>query len=186
MFSTSSGLSLEERLPMDVLQMVATHHERADGSGYPQGLENTAISIFGRIAGIVDSEVNEAATHQVSLALLVLDIHQFGRINIKHGYAAGDSTLHAVAKVLGEVRREGDQVARVGDNQFALILPGVLNSGHAELAAHKIQRLLDVPVYLEHDTIHCVADIGIALFPEHARGTDALLAAADEALRRVQ
>ncbi len=55
MLSTSSGLSLEERLPMDVLQMVATHHERADGSGYPQGLENKAIPIFGRIAGIVDS-----------------------------------------------------------------------------------------------------------------------------------
>lgn len=55
MLSTSSGLSLEERLPMDVLQMVATHHERADGSGYPQGLENPAIPIFGRIAGIVDS-----------------------------------------------------------------------------------------------------------------------------------
>ncbi|MFQ5642616.1 MAG: HD-GYP domain-containing protein [Thiogranum sp.] len=55
MLSTSSGLSLEERLPMEVLQMVATHHERADGSGYPQGLENPAIPIFGRIAGIVDS-----------------------------------------------------------------------------------------------------------------------------------
>ncbi len=55
MLSTTSGLSLEERLPMDVLQMVATHHERADGSGYPQRLENTTIPIFGRIAGIVDS-----------------------------------------------------------------------------------------------------------------------------------
>ncbi len=55
MLSTTAGLSLEERLPMDVLQMVATHHERADGSGYPQCLGNAAIPIFGRIAGIVDS-----------------------------------------------------------------------------------------------------------------------------------
>ncbi|HFD80361.1 MAG TPA: HD-GYP domain-containing protein [Gammaproteobacteria bacterium] len=55
MLSGSSGLTLEERLPIEVLQMVATHHERADGSGYPQGLENAAIPIFGRIAGIVDS-----------------------------------------------------------------------------------------------------------------------------------
>ncbi len=44
-----------EQLDTEVLQMVATHHERADGSGYPQGLENTDIPIFGRIAGIVDS-----------------------------------------------------------------------------------------------------------------------------------
>ncbi len=44
-----------DRLDYDVLQMVATHHERYDGSGYPQGLENHDIPMFGRIAGIVDS-----------------------------------------------------------------------------------------------------------------------------------
>jgi HD-GYP domain-containing protein (c-di-GMP phosphodiesterase class II) len=44
-----------ERIPLEVLKMVATHHERADGSGYPQGLENNEIPLFGRIAGIVDS-----------------------------------------------------------------------------------------------------------------------------------
>ena len=43
------------RFDIEVLQMVATHHERADGSGYPQGLQNEDIPIFGRIAGIVDS-----------------------------------------------------------------------------------------------------------------------------------
>jgi HD-GYP domain-containing protein (c-di-GMP phosphodiesterase class II) len=42
-------------IPADVLRMVATHHERADGSGYPEGLQNDAIPIYGRIAGIVDS-----------------------------------------------------------------------------------------------------------------------------------
>ncbi len=55
MLSCSSRKSLQEKLPMDVLQMVATHHERADGSGYPQGLSCDDIPIFGRIAGIVDS-----------------------------------------------------------------------------------------------------------------------------------
>ena len=53
--SSSPRAPLDERLPMDVLQMVATHHERTDGSGYPQGLKNSEIPIFGRIAGIVDS-----------------------------------------------------------------------------------------------------------------------------------
>lgn len=45
----------KKRLSVEVLQMVATHHERADGSGYPQGLTNQDIPIYGRIAGIVDS-----------------------------------------------------------------------------------------------------------------------------------
>ena len=43
------------RTDIDILQMVATHHERADGSGYPQGLKNHDIPMFGRIAGIIDS-----------------------------------------------------------------------------------------------------------------------------------
>ncbi len=52
--NTSQNVS-GSRLPMEVLQMIATHHERADGSGYPQGLSNNEIPLFGRIAGIVDS-----------------------------------------------------------------------------------------------------------------------------------
>ena len=51
-----------EGLPVDVVNMVATHHERADGSGYPQGLLNNKIPLFGRIAGIVDSY--DAMTNQ--------------------------------------------------------------------------------------------------------------------------
>lgn len=135
---------------------------------------------------ILDSEVTEAGTHQVSLALLLVDIRQFSRINMRYGYTSGDTVLQAVANVLEQVRREGDQVARIGDDQFALVLPGILNSGHAELAAHKLQRLLDVPVPLDHDSVHCTASVGIALFPEHARGAEALLSTADEALQRAQ
>ena len=135
---------------------------------------------------ILNSDVNESAEHQVSLALLLIDIFQFGRINFKHGYAAGDNVLQIVAKALEQVRREGDQIARIGDDQFALILPGVMNAGHAELAAHKIQRLLDAPVQLDQGRIRCMANIGIAVYPEHARGADALLAAADEAQRKAR
>ncbi len=52
---TAGNRTNSERLDVQVLQMIATHHERADGSGYPQGLENQDIPLFGRIAGIVDS-----------------------------------------------------------------------------------------------------------------------------------
>jgi HD-GYP domain-containing protein (c-di-GMP phosphodiesterase class II) len=45
----------DSNIEMEVLQMIATHHERADGSGYPQGLTNERIPLYGRIAGLVDS-----------------------------------------------------------------------------------------------------------------------------------
>lgn len=48
-------LAASKLIPTDVMRMVATHHERADGSGYPEGLVNDSIPIYGRIAGIVDS-----------------------------------------------------------------------------------------------------------------------------------
>ncbi len=53
--ANTSRDSSGETLPVEVMQMVATHHERADGSGYPQRLSNNEIPLFGRIAGIVDS-----------------------------------------------------------------------------------------------------------------------------------
>lgn len=48
-------LALTENISRDVMRMVATHHERANGNGYPEGIENDVIPIYGRIAGIVDS-----------------------------------------------------------------------------------------------------------------------------------
>lgn len=47
--------SVSKKVPMDVLQMVASHHERADGSGYPLGIDNAEIPLYGKIAGIIDS-----------------------------------------------------------------------------------------------------------------------------------
>jgi HD-GYP domain-containing protein (c-di-GMP phosphodiesterase class II) len=55
MLTASINGSGTQKLSIEVLRMIATHHERADGSGYPQGLTNADIPIFGRIAGIVDS-----------------------------------------------------------------------------------------------------------------------------------
>lgn len=53
--ANTSNATSDGKLPIEILQMVATHHERADGSGYPQCLSNNEIPLFGRIAGIVDS-----------------------------------------------------------------------------------------------------------------------------------
>ncbi len=52
---TTRAPAVKQVLPLGVMQMIATHHERFDGSGYPQGLDNHKIPLFGRIAGIVDS-----------------------------------------------------------------------------------------------------------------------------------
>jgi diguanylate cyclase (GGDEF)-like protein len=131
---------------------------------------------------MLEREINDANEHGIKTGLLVADLRAFSRINQVHGYAAGDQVLQAFADVLNQVCRSQDEAARIGDNRFALLLPGIMNRGHAELAAFKIQRLLDVPVQLDHETIPCTANIGIALCPEHGTGPDIVLKEAEQAL----
>ncbi len=151
-------------------------------------MKDPVTSLFNRqqFLHILEQEINEANEHRTTIGLLVADIRAFSRINRTHGYSCGDRTLQAFADILSRICRSQDQAARIGDNLFALILPGIMNSGHAELAAFKIQRLLDAPIQLEHKTIHCTANIGIALCPDHATGPDILLREAEDALQRAR
>lgn len=135
---------------------------------------------------ILESEINEGNEHQIPIGLIVIDIRDFKRFNRLFGYAAGDLVLQAVAKILEQVKRRQDQIARIGDNQFALILSGVMNSGHAQLAAFKLQRLLDIPIQLEREQVRCSAHIGVALCPDHATGPDVLLQEAEKALAQAR
>ncbi len=117
---------------------------------------------------LLSGQVKDSNTYKSKLALLIVDINRFFRINNIFGYPAGDEILRKVALLLNSVIRDQDFVARIGDNRFALILDGVMNVGHAELAAHKILRLLQAPFVLGEQKIYVDVTIGISLCPLHA------------------
>ena len=127
-------------------------------------------------------QVGYANDKQSSLALLVIDIDGFAAINGTHGYDFGDKALQYLALQLRQVARAYDYVARVGDNRFALILPRIMNKGHAELAAQKLFRLLDIPFQSGHGRVKLAVTIGIALCPAHASHAEFLLRLAERAL----
>ena len=120
--------------------------------------------------------------HKVKLALLVIDINRFKRINKLYDYPFGDQVLKQFAKLLTRVKRKQDYLARIGNNQFALILVNIMNIGHANLAAQKILRLLETPFEIGENKLLVKATIGIALCPLHAFKTSALLRESEEAL----
>ena len=126
--------------------------------------------------------VGFANERKTNLALVVIDIDGFARLNTTYGYDFGDRALQYVAGQLREVIRSQDYAARIGDNRFALILPGMMNVGHAELAVQKLFRLLELPFQNEQGTVRMTATVGVAVCPMHASQADFLLRQAEKTL----
>ena len=112
------------------------------------------------------------------LGVVVLDLDHFKSINDVYGHAEGDKVLKEVAARLRAAVRTGDTVARLGGEEFALILPGVDGDGAAEAAERA--RAAIAAVEVSSATLTCSA--GVATFPEDAQEAARLLELADGAL----
>ncbi|MDE2092697.1 MAG: diguanylate cyclase [Burkholderiales bacterium] len=118
------------------------------------------------------------------LALLYLDLDKFKPVNDTLGHAAGDELLQAVAARLRQQVRESDTVARIGGDEFAVILPGVSRRDEARRVADKALAALATPFRLigQGQTIDIGASIGVAIYPDDGASADALVKAADNAM----
>lgn len=115
-------------------------------------------------------------------AMLLVNIRNFRRLNLKHGYQVADLVLDSFANCLTDSTRSEDYVARVGNADFVLLLPSVLNEGHASLAAIKIIEKLRNPLAVGDNSFQIRADIGIALYPQHADESESLFKKTELAL----
>jgi len=131
---------------------------------------------------LLRQQVDFAIDQHAGVGVLVVDIDDFARHNNVLGYDQGDLILVGFAQVLKRVARSFDYAARIGDNRFALILPSMKNLGHAELAVHKLHRLLEVPLELGDSEARIYTTAGLALCPQHATYPEDLLKEAERAL----
>ena len=117
-------------------------------------------------------------------ALLYLDLDKFKAVNDTLGHSAGDELLRGVAARIRQCVRESDTVARIGGDEFTLILPDVARRGEAEIVAKKIIAALVMPFNLEGQkrSVEIGTSIGIANYPADAANADALVTAADAAM----
>jgi diguanylate cyclase (GGDEF)-like protein/PAS domain S-box-containing protein len=118
-----------------------------------------------------------------SLAVLLLDLDGFGRVNEALGHSAGDAVLQAVARRLAAALRKSDTLARHGGDEFAIVLSDVRSSAEA---AETAARLLRALASVEDGGTELAASIGISLFPADARDGEALLRNAEAALLRAR
>jgi diguanylate cyclase (GGDEF)-like protein/PAS domain S-box-containing protein len=126
--------------------------------------------------------IAQAKRHKNNLALLFLDLDGFKHINDSFGHDVGDQLLQEVAKRLRQNTREADTVARMGGDEFIVILGKINAAEDAAIVAQKIVHALSVPVCLEGHTCQIGCSIGVSIYPDDGEEQENLIKQADHAM----
>lgn len=120
------------------------------------------------------------------MALLYVDLDQFKQVNDTFGHAVGDMLLQAVASRIKGCVRESDTVARIGGDEFVVLLESIQHAADASTVVGKIRQVLNEPLRLDGHLLSILPSIGIALYPEHGLEEQQLFKHADEAMYAVK
>lgn len=123
-----------------------------------------------------------ARTVHGHMALLYVDLDRFKQVNDTHGHAVGDMLLQTVANRLKGCVRETDTVARIGGDEFVVLLHSVHAAEDADSVAGKIRQVLAQPMRLDGHDLRIESSIGVARFPEHGEEEQQLFRHADQAM----
>lgn len=139
----------------------------------------------------LDQELQIARNEKKFSALLFLDLDHFKNLNDSLGHPMGDALLMEVSKRLQETRTEGEIIARIGGDEFVILLPDLASSTEqlSSVAAHRAEQASNTitqPYYIHGHEYHITVSIGIALFPETGQQTADILKRADTAMYRAK
>jgi len=161
----------------------ASVRQRAEADLREQALHDPLTGLPNRalLHDRLTSAIAVAQRLDTPLSLLMLDLNGFKAVNDTWGHHAGDMVLVEIASRLSEILRESDTAARLGGDEFVLMLPATPLLGAIE-ASRSLVDFIVAPVVVEGKPLTVGASIGIAVFPNHGRDAEVLLAAADSAM----
>jgi diguanylate cyclase (GGDEF)-like protein len=126
--------------------------------------------------------ISDSKNHHLSFALLFIDLDNFKMINDHFGHPIGDSLLREVAKRLKFCLRSDDFVARMGGDEFAIILKDVESNEMLYMFVKKIQKVITTPYTIENKNFFIKTSIGISCYPADGINASQLLQNADIAM----
>lgn len=169
-FASLFALAAQKKLALDHIAHLA-HHDPLTG------LVNRHIFPDRLAQAMILSQ-----RHRKKIALLYVDLDKFKQINDAHGHLAGDAVLKEVASRLRALLRDSDTVARMGGDEFVVILHDISGKTAVNNVAKKIIAALAEPILFHETRFTVMASVGISIYPDDDREIDALLHKADKAM----
>ena len=130
--------------------------------------------------------INYAERQKHNLSLLYLDLDNFKLINDASGYLIGDLLLKHVAQRLKHIVRDEDSIARIGGDEFVVLVMGTNNSKNVAVIADKVLKEIAKPILLGNTEVVVTSSIGISTYPADGTDADSLLRNADVAMYRAK
>jgi diguanylate cyclase (GGDEF)-like protein len=130
----------------------------------------------------LDEQIDQARSSAGIFGLIYIDLDQFKQINDVHGHKVGDRYLQEVAVRMKCQLRSVDTLARIGGDEFAVLVPIVRNRADVQEIAQRLERCFEKPFVVDDITLHGHASVGTALYPEDGKTCDSLLHTADTAM----
>jgi diguanylate cyclase (GGDEF)-like protein len=134
----------------------------------------------------LDQSLADARRNRQTSAVMFLDLDEFKKINDQYGHEFGDLLLKATADRIRDEIRETDTVARIGGDEFVIILSSLPEDNIAERIATNVIKQIARPIEINNIEVAVSASIGISLYPENGITAEELIRSADKAMYRVK
>jgi diguanylate cyclase (GGDEF)-like protein len=131
---------------------------------------------------LAHAELARSQRYLRPLSVLIIDVDHFKAVNDRFGHAVGDRILQAVTAVFQAAKRDADVIARIGGEEFAILLPETTAAAAAQFAERLRQQLRNSAPSVEGEKLPITVSIGIAAVIRGTSGIEALLRDADQAL----
>ncbi len=127
----------------------------------------------------LDALIEEARQNAGIFGLIYIDLDRFKDVNDIYGHQVGDLYLQQVALRMKRQLRSHDTLARIGGDEFAVLVPVIRNRAEAQEIVHRIEHSFDGPFAVQGHILHGSASVGLAIYPEDGATKDSLMSTSD-------